>query len=91
MTLQERANNLLEQAVALIDHFDIPSHDTFKLAEAVNAYKLLMAFPGYVEPTELHNALDKVDAEIEDLCIARRITDEYLESFCLNMRARLSD
>lgn len=80
MSLRERANKLLTEADVLIKQYDIPASETNKLSLAVSEFNKLWDFPGYVNPDELQAALDVIDGEVEDLCLARLITDRNLEA-----------
>lgn len=79
MTLNERANKLKAEALALDSCFGLSDDAVKPVKDAMASYDKLWNFDGYVNPDELHAALDKVNDAIEDVSIAHKITEEQLE------------
>lgn len=81
MSIQERHENLLNEAKALIFFFNLSSD---KLIDAFKSFDDLYASKDPIDPEQFSEALHVVDAEIEDLCIARKITQDRLEELMEN-------
>jgi hypothetical protein len=81
MSVQERQANLLNEAKALIFFFGVSSD---LLVAGLNYFDELYASTDPVSSDELVAVLDTIDREIEDLCIARKITQERLEELMEN-------
>lgn len=81
MNIQERQEHLLNEAKALAFFFGVSSD---KLSAAFMLFDSLHESPHHVSSDEFTDALNAIDAEIEDLCIARKITQERLEELMGN-------
>lgn len=76
MTIQEHRNKLMQEAQALKHFYSIESP---KLREAFAAFDAAYNSPAHVESEEFSALLNAVDAELEDLCIANKITEDLLD------------
>ena len=81
MSVQERQSNFLNEAKALFFFFGVSSD---VLVASFKAFDELYASSAHVSSEEFENAQNAIDAEIEDLCIARKITQERLEELMEN-------
>lgn len=81
MNVQERYESLLNEAKALIFFFGVSSD---LLVAGLNYFDELYASTDPVTADELVAVLDTIDREIEELCIARKITQDRLEELMEN-------
>ena len=77
MNVQERQANLLNEAKALKFFFSLSSP---KLVAAFDKFNELYTSNEAVTPEEFEQSLNNIDSEIEDLCIAHKVTQESLEA-----------
>lgn len=81
MNIQDRQAALLKEAKALAFFFGISSD---VLVAAFKSFDELYASPEPVSSDEFTDALNVIDAEIEFLCISRKITQERLDELMEN-------
>lgn len=81
MNIQERQANLLNEAKALSFFFCVSSD---VLVAAFKVFDELYVSPAHVSSEAFENAQNAIDAEIEELCIARKITQERLDELMDN-------
>lgn len=76
MTIQERGVKLASQAKVLALYYNVTSS---RLQRDLMNFVELWNTPGHVEPELFAAILDMIEAEIEDLCLANKITEEELD------------
>lgn len=76
MTIQERGVKLATEAKVLALHYNITSA---KLQRQLMNFVELWNTPGHVEPELFTAILDDIEAQIEDLCLANKITEDELD------------
>lgn len=81
MTLIERKNALLVEAQAMLFFFNVTSS---ALSDNFNSFATLYSSQLQVTIEEFEESLNKIEAEIEDLCIANKISQEKLEDLIEN-------
>jgi hypothetical protein len=81
MSVQERQASLLNEAKALSFFFGVSSD---VLVASFKAFDELYASSAPVSSDEFTDSLNAIDAEIEDLCISGKITQERLEELMDN-------
>lgn len=77
MTLQERFTKQVEEVNILRERFEVTSPE---LNAAVASFKALWA-DSRSTPEQLEEAADVIDGQLEDVCIARHISQESIESY----------
>lgn len=81
MSVQKRQAHLLNEAKALAFFFGVSSD---RLVAAFTVFDDLYASSSHVDAEAFTSAQDAIDAEIEDLCLARKISQEKLEDLMSN-------
>lgn len=81
MNIKERQENLLNEAKALVFFFGVSSD---VLVTAFKSFDELYDSQEPVSSEQFEAAQNAIDAEIEDLCINRKITQERLEELMEN-------
>lgn len=76
MSIQERHDKLLQEARALRHFYQIEDKPLY---EAFAAFNKAWTSPEHVESDTFTELLNAVDARLEDICISRKITEEFLE------------
>lgn len=76
MNIKEREDSLLNEAKAMAFFFGISSD---KLSSAFILFASLYEAPHHVSYDDFNDALNAIDAEIEDLCLSNHISQENLE------------
>lgn len=81
MDIQSRYNSLLNEAKAMFFFFNASSD---KLSLAFKSFNVLYASTEHVSTEEFEVVLNSIEAEIEDICIANKISQEKLEELTEN-------
>lgn len=76
MSIQERHDKLLLEAQALRHFYNIEDK---ALYEAFTAYNRAYTSTEHVESDTFTELLNAVDARLEDICISRKLSQEFLE------------
>lgn len=76
MSIQERHDKLLQEAQALRHFYNIEDK---ALYEAFAAFNRAFTSTEHVESDTFTELLNTVDARLEDICLARKLSQEFLE------------
>lgn len=81
MDIQSRKEQLLNEAKAMAFFFNVSSDS---LSMAFNFFNTLYESTEHVSTEDFEVVLNFIEAEIEDLCISEKISQEKLEELMLN-------
>lgn len=76
MSIQERHDKLLQEAQALRHFYNIEDK---ALYEAFAAFNRAFTSTEHVESDTFTELLNAVDARLEDICLPRKLSQEFLE------------
>ncbi|MBX9839869.1 MAG: hypothetical protein K2X69_16315 [Silvanigrellaceae bacterium] len=81
MNIQSRHNSLSNEAKALAFFFNVSSD---KLSLAFKSFNELYESTEHVDTEEFEDSLNSIEAELEDICISNKISQEELEELMEN-------